>query len=97
MDFKKVQVFVVEDNQPVTPQLVPVTIRWVDADRAHRVTLVLVLSSIGLALCLTWAGLGPDVTLLWTLAGLVLHAFLRTVTRWYARRKLDEMRTLLEP
>lgn len=96
MDPKKLRLVVVEDDKPVIPQLVPVTIRWVETDRAYRVTFVSTLGMVALAAALTWAELSPVHILRAILAAMLLQTLLRSYFRYNARRKLDEMRKKLD-
>jgi len=96
MDPKKMRLIVVEDDKPVIPQLVPVTIRWVETDRAYWVTFVSTLGMVGLSAALTWAELNPVHILRSILAAMLLQTLVRAYFRYDARRKLDEMRKKLD-
>ncbi len=93
---KKVKVIVFdEDNTPITPQLVPVTIQWVEADRAYRLTFWITFTVVLAAGALLACHVPPDVVLGSTLAGLILQAAARGYSRYTSRRDLDAMRRQL--
>ena len=95
MDSKKVQVIVVDDGRPVVPQLVPITILWVEADRAYRVTLAVTLGTTITAALLSVLGMTPQAILWAVLVGPLAQTILRAYVRWKTRQELDKMRKLL--
>lgn len=96
MDPKKTRVLPVEDDhKPIIPQLVPVTIHWVETDRAYKTTAAFMLSMVGIAALCMWRGLDPESILRIVLAGMALLTFYRAYLRHEARKKLDDMKRRL--
>ncbi len=92
---EKPSVFVGEDTQPIVPQLVPVTIRWVEADRALRYTLMM---CVGLLIpdSLLRFSAASEATLHWVfLSNLTLQVVGRTVWHYLKRRELDQKKAQL--
>ena len=84
-----------DDDQPIHPQLVGVTIRWVETDRAYRYTFFLTFTAFLVAGGLTALGTPASVTLLGTLGNLIGHALVRAYVRRESRRELQEMKRRL--
>lgn len=94
---KLLRAVVLEENaaQPIHPQLVDVTIRWVDAERSYRVTLALALSTFILSGGLAWWGFPSQVVLMVTLGSLLGQAAMRAYIRFVSRKTLMAMRQKL--
>ena len=95
MDRKKKPHLIVvsSDEDVIVPQLVPVTIAWVEADRAYRVTYMVTLSLLFVALILTWVEMDPRIIIRALMAGALVQTLGRAYHRHLTRKELDEMRT----
>ena len=94
MDRKKPpHLIVVSSDEPIVPLLVPVTIAWVEADRAYRVTYMVTLSLLFLTMVLTWLELDPRDILRAVMAAALVMTLGRAYHRHFTRKELDAMRT----
>lgn len=90
---KNLRIIVLEDNdKPIHPQLVEVTIHWVEADRAYRYTFLLTFTTAVLAGALAVLGVPPASILLGVLGNLLVHAVVRAYVRYESRKALQVMR-----
>jgi len=93
---KKLRVLVIDaDDKPIAPLLVPVTIQWVEADRAYKTTFLLTFSSVLVAGVLLALGTATNLVLGVTLGALIFQAAVRAYVRFASRRDLDAMRRRL--
>lgn len=90
---KHLRIIVLEDNdKPIHPQLVEVTIHWVESDRAYRYTFLLTFTTAVLAGGLAVVGVPPASILLGALGNLLVHAVVRAYVRHESRKALQAMR-----
>lgn len=81
-----------KSEKPIIPELVPVTIRWVDADRAYRTSLGMTVGILCTGGLLTVFQFPSSFTLAVILTGSVMQTFLRAIDRYRAEKALSAMK-----
>lgn len=96
MSKKRISFIVVEEGEaPPAPQLVPVTIAWVEADRAYRVTFVLTFVLMGFTGILVLVRCSSEVVILGLLCNVIAQTLTRAYLRYRAQQAMERMKERL--